>query len=85
MNSSHSKIISNERLSIRGYERAKYIDVYLGSSHPLKPELPSTNKDFLNIIHTRLNVFLKKSICIGKFPFENNFKPTKIFFSNGLI
>ena len=57
VNSSHSKIISNEWLSIREYEWAKYADVYLSSSHPLKPELPSTNKHFLNIIHIRLNVF----------------------------
>jgi len=57
VNSSHSKIISMEWLSIREYEWAKYADVYLGPSHPLKPELPSTNKHFLNIIHIRFNVF----------------------------
>ena len=57
VNSSHSKIIWNECLSIREYDWAKYADVYWGSSHPLKPELPSTNKHFSNISHIRLNVF----------------------------
>jgi len=53
--SSHSKIISNERLSIREYEWAKYADVYLGSSHPFKARaaLHNTNKHFANIIHTQ--------------------------------
>jgi len=85
MNSSHSEIISNEWFSIREYEWAKYSDVYLGSSHPLKPELPSTNKHFFKYNSYQIECFLKHSICIDKFPFENNFKRTKILFSNGLI
>ena len=33
----------------------------------------------------QIECFSKQSICIDKFPFENNFKRTKILFSNGLI
>jgi len=33
----------------------------------------------------QIECFLKQSICIDKFPLENNFKRTKILFSYGLI
>jgi len=81
MNSSYSKIISNEWLSIRVYEWAKYTDVYLGLSHPLSPSCP-LQIAFFKYKSYQIECFLKQSICIDKFPFENNFKRTKILFSN---
>ena len=40
---------------------------------------------FLKYNSYQIECFLNQSICIYKFPFENNFKPTKLLFSNGLI
>jgi len=52
-------------------------------AHPLEPELPSANTDFLNISHIRLNVFkamdLHSQVSIRKY-FQTN---KKLFIYSG--
>ena len=36
----------------------------LNRAHPLEPKLPSAIKYFFNLIHIKLNVFLKQWVCI---------------------
>jgi len=57
----------------------------LGLISSIKAQAVLYKQAFFKYNSYQIECFLKQSICIGKLPFENNFKRTKILFSNGPI
>jgi len=57
----------------------------LGFISSVKARAALYKQTFFKCNSYQIECFLKQSICIDKFPCENNFKRTKILFSNGLI
>ena len=49
---------------VRNNGSLEYIRSLFTRAHPLEPELPSAIKYFFNLIHIRLNVFLKQWVCV---------------------
>jgi len=49
---------------VRNNGSLEYARSLFTRAHPLKPELPSAIKYFFNLIHIRLNAFLKQWVCI---------------------
>ena len=54
----------NQKNIIRNNGSLEYVRSLFTRSHPLEPELPSAIKYVFNLIHIRLNVFMKQLVCI---------------------
>jgi len=57
----------------------------LGLISSIKAGAALYKQAFFKYTSYQIECFLKQSICIDKFPFENHFRRTKLLFSNGLI
>jgi len=53
----------NQKNIVRSKRCVDTVRLRFTRAHPLKPELPSAISIFLNIIHIRLNAFLKQWVC----------------------
>jgi len=56
----------NQKYQIKNINNGslEYVRSLFTRAHPLEPELPSAIRYFFNLIHIRLNVFLKQWVCI---------------------